>query len=305
MIKISVIIPTYNPNKARLIQTLKGLESQDFPFAEWELIIVDNKSTNSFSKGLNLDWHPNTRIVIETKEGLTFARIRGFKECKANIIIMVDDDNILAKDYLTETFKIFTQNPMMGAIGGQSIPLFESKPPEWISQFYTCLAVRNLGERVIREKWEIKYPAAAPIGAGMAIRKISLTKYIEKIQSGNNIITDRLGNSLSSGGDNDIVLEIIKSGWEVGYFPQLSLKHIIPPERIQSSYLARLNKDSSKSWIHLLNSHGINPWKRINKFTVIPRQIKAFFTFKAWQNAPNYIKWKGACGSFKALGEID
>jgi glycosyltransferase involved in cell wall biosynthesis len=298
---LSVIIPTYNPGTTRLKQTLAGLKGQSLPADQWELIIIDNNSFNNFWQQLNLSWHPAAKVVHETKQGLTYARLKGFKESTADIIVMVDDDNILDTGYLEKVLNIFRQNTQMGAIGGKSIPLFETTPPEWLGEFYGSLALRDLGDETIIATWNNQYPACAPIGAGMAIKREALTSYIEKIASGNSNISDRTGNSLSSGGDNDIVIGILKSGWQVGYFPDLRLQHIIPAQRMQADYLARLLNGTNKSWVQLLQSHDINPWQPITKPGAVLRKAKAWFTYKAWQNKPNYIKWRGACGTFDGL----
>lgn len=304
MIKISVFIPTFNPNLDRLSQTLVGLQNQTFPITDWELIIIDNNSDVFFANTLDLNWHPKSKIIKEPKAGLTFARLKGFKESIANIIIMVDDDNILDKNYLLNVYNIFKGDSDIGVIGGKSLPLFESTPPMWLHQFHSSLALRDLGNSIIVEKWSDTYPKSAPIGAGMALRKSAVIPYIEKIKSSNSIITDRTGTSLSSGGDNDIVLEILKAGWNIGYYPVLSLGHIIPRERMSVKYLGKLNKDSTKSWIILLASHKINLWNKISKWSIIPRKIKAWFFFQPWKNEVNYIKYKGVCGMYEALAEI-
>lgn len=302
--RLSVIIPTYNPNQERLAQTLGGLKNQTLSMSLWELIVVDNHSSNNFYEQLDLSWHPSTIIIPELKQGLTYARIRGFSAAKADIMVMVDDDNILNDDYLEQILSIFDSYPEVAAIGGKSLPLFETTPPSWLHEFYGNLALRDLGEGAIISRWDNKYPHAAPIGAGMGIRRKALSVYINKIRSGKNNISDRSGDSLSSGGDNDLVLEMLKSGWQVGYFPRLQLKHIIPAGRMEASYLARLAHNTNKSWVQLLQSHGINPWKKIPVAGVWPRKIKAWFTYRAWQSTAAYIKWQGACGLFEGLANL-
>lgn len=302
--RLSVIIPTYNPDTARLQQTLSALRNQSLPVDQWELIIIDNNSSNKFDQQFNLSWHPAAKIIKETKQGLTYARLKGFNESTGNIIVMVDDDNILDIGYLEKVLNIFDQNPKMGAIGGKSVPLFETTPPEWLGEFYGSLALRDLGDRPVTAMWNNKYPNAAPIGAGMAIRRKAITSYIKKIASGNNNISDRTGNSLSSGGDNDMVLEILKSGWQVGYFPELMLQHIIPSQRMEANYLARLLNNTNKSWVQLLQSHGINPWQQVTKTGALLRKAKAWCAYKAWRSKPNYIKWQGACGTFDGLASL-
>ena len=304
MIKLSVIIPTYNPDKQILEQTLAGLKAQSLTNSQWELIIIDNNSSNNFHPQLDLSWHPFAKIVTEIKQGLTYARLKGFNEAGGDIVVMVDDDNILNSDYLNQVFLLFKQNRQFGAIGGKSLPLFEHTPPQWLHEFYENLALRDLGNDVIVSSWGNKYPHAAPIGAGMSIRREALDSYIKKLTSGENSISDRTATSLSSGGDNDMIIEILKLGWQVGYFPQLELKHVIPAARMQPAYLARLLHDTNKSWVELLQSHGISPWKKIPAWGLLPRKIKAWLTYGAWKNEAAYIRWKGACGMFEGLANL-
>ncbi|WP_207532698.1 glycosyltransferase [Desertivirga arenae] len=302
--RISVIIPTYNPNIHRLSKTLDALQLQSLPKSEWELIIVDNNSSNSFWEEIDLSWHLNAHLVREPKPGLTYARLKGFEESKSEIIVMVDDDNILDANYLQEALKNLENNAGLGAVGGKSIPMFEVESPFWLENFFGNLALRDLGNDIIFEEWNNKYPDSAPIGAGMIIRKDALKSYVDKVKSGVSRITDRKGSSLSSGGDNDIVIEILKSGWKTAYVPSISLQHIIPKERMEVQYLARLVHDTNISWVKLLNSHNINPWKKIPRWTLPLRIAKAWITDKAWVNEVNYIKWKGTCGTFKGLSEL-
>ncbi|MET4083619.1 glycosyltransferase involved in cell wall biosynthesis [Pedobacter sp. UYP30] len=299
---ISVVISTFNPKIKTLQKTISGLKNQTLKLENWELIIIDNNSTHPVE--VDLSWHPNSKIVKEPKPGLTYGRLKGFSLAKGEIIVMVDDDNILNQDYLNNCLIIFNNNQKLGAIGGKSIPLFESKPPPWLKDFYTNLALRDLGENEIIETWKMEYPEISPIGAGMGIRRIALDKYLQKIATEVNITTDRIGSSLTSGGDNDIILEVLKDGWQVGYFPQLSLKHIIPQQRMTSSYISKLVNNTNKSWVLLLESHGINPWNKIPKWTLSLRKLKSFVAYQAWKNKTNYINWQGACGLFGGLASI-
>ncbi|PTR01275.1 GT2 family glycosyltransferase [Mucilaginibacter yixingensis] len=301
-IKLSVIIPTYNPDADILGQTLQALKVQSLPSSEWELIIIDNNSTPAVK--VDLQWHPHATIVKEPNQGLTYARIKGFEEAKGDVVVMVDDDNILAADYLQHALQLLENRPALGAAGGKSLPEFKAEPPVWIKDFYGNLALRDLGNEAVTGKWEGCYPGFAPIGAGMIIRKTALKNYIRHINEGARLISDRQGQSLGSGGDNDMVLNILKDGWEIGYFPQLVLHHIIPANRLEYRYLARLNKDSFKSWIKVLHIHGINPWKKTSRWSVPLRKLKLWFTQRAYVGKANFIKWQGYCGMAEALADL-
>jgi len=298
---ISVILPTYNPDLNRLWKTLAGLQQQTLPTQDWELIIVDNNSSNPLS--VSLDWHPNYKVITESKQGLSYARMKGFELATGDLIVMVDDDNILQADYLENVRLHFQLYRRLGATGGISAPLFEATPPKWLKEFHNSLALRDLGEQTLFMNWNGNYPAAAPIGAGMGIRKEALHAYLSRMNSRTQMITDRTAHSLSSGGDNDIILEILKAGWQISYHPKLKLSHIIPEQRTTAKYLARLLNNTNKSWIELLEMHGINPWSKISRWTLPLRKVKAWFAYGAYMSKTNYIKWQGACGHYDGLAK--
>jgi hypothetical protein len=137
----------------------------------------------------------------------------------------------------------------------------------------------------------------------MAIRVNALRTYISAHHASTSVITDRTATSLSSGGDNEINLAILKSGWAVGYFPELVLEHIIPAERMTIAYMSRLVFSINRSWAILLTKHQISPWGSINKNTLLFRKLKSYISNKAWQNEGNYLRWKAACGIFQGLAE--
>jgi len=305
-LELSVIIPTYNPDSDNLNATIKGLRCQTLDLNKWELIIIDNNSTNGVLATLDITWHPNSSIIKEPKQGLTYGRIAGITQATGDIVVMVDDDNILAPGYLENMSIHFKANPQIGSIGGKITGLFNNYTPEkWTEEFWGMLALRDYGNEPITSEPQLaaKYPTFSPVGAGMGVRRQLFSSYINAItQSGDNI-TDRSGGSLSSGGDNEINIHVLKQGFSVAYFPDLVLQHIIPSLRLTKNYLARLNYESSISWIRLLLKYSICPWPAIPQYTVFLRKIKAWIKYKPWSSNANYIKWKGACGIFEALAD--
>lgn len=304
-VRISVIIPSYNPVAGNISAVLKALKAQTYPLSNWELIIIDNNSTNGVLDNADLSWHSAAIRIKEQKQGLTYSRLAGFGFARGSIIVMVDDDNLLDTQYLEQVAGLFDADDLLGAAGGRSLPLFETPPPDWLKEFYGCLALRDLGDQVLTSEWAGIYPAAAPIGAGMAIRTTALHSYLKKAGSTEQLFTDRTGSSLSSGGDNDIVLDILTSGWRTGYYPALSLMHIIPAARTQPAYVARLINEINKSWVQVLSSHQISPWKKIPAWTLPIRKLKVWFSYRAWKSPIHYIKWRAACGLFEGQSAIN
>lgn len=308
-ILLSLIICTHNPRSEYLDIVLTSLKSQTLPQSQWELILIDNASDKILALEIDLSWHPSSRHVREEKLGLTNARLRAFREATADILVFVDDDNILDSDYLKNTVEILEQHPNLGAIGGKSLPEFEVQPESWFAEISAPLGLRDLGNEVKVAYWDKEisrnYPAFAPIGAGLVIRKSAAEIYAQRITNDNvRLALGRTGKQLTSGEDNDIVLTLLDGGYGVGYFPQLQLTHLIPAGRLTKEYLARLNRASSRSWVQVLDVHGIRLWKKIPRWTVILRKIKAFFCYKPWTSPAAYIYWQGACGKLEGQADL-
>lgn len=302
--KLTAIICTHNPRQDYLRRTIEGLKAQTLPPSDWELIIVDNNSREPVQKQLRLDWHPVARVVSEPELGLSAARRTGFAGARGEYQVLIDDDNVLASDYFAQTRAIFEANPRLGAIGGKSVPEFETPPPSWAQEFIGLLAIRDLGDAAMisnglhsSHSGRNEYPLFAPFGAGMALRREAVAAWVAEATKGI-ALSDRRGPSLSSSGDNDIVLSLMGAGWEVGYFPQLSLQHLIPHARLQPAYLARLNRSIQQSWQQVLTRHDANPWPLLTTSGATIRKMKAWFSCRAWTSPAARIRWQGACGHF-------
>jgi glycosyltransferase involved in cell wall biosynthesis len=304
--ELSVVIAAHNPSRERLRRTLAGLRAQTLGAGLWETVLVDNASRAFPPESDYSELRPtNLRLVREGVLGLSAARLRGFAEAKGELIVLVDDDNVLAPDYLERALRLAAEHGHVGAFGGKSLPEFERPPADWQREFLPLLALRDPGRepivsRGLRPEGNARdqYPAAAaPIGAGMAIRRRAAAAW--SAEKGHAALPDRRGAELSSSGDNDIVLTIMRHGWEVAYFPELTLVHLIPAARLETSYLCRLNRGIQRSWMLALSRHDANPWPPIPGWSVPLRKLKAWFSHRAWAGPAARVRWHGACGHFE------
>lgn len=303
--KISVIIPTYNPDLGRLRRTLQGLRDQSLAEADREVLLVNNASTQFPAADFFSECAPaHFSIVTEPQPGLTAARRKGLSAVQGDYAVLVDDDNVLASNYLAEAVALMTAHPKVGAAGGKSQPEFTAPPPDWTQEFYPLLALRDLGELPLivsslrpADSARNAYPAGAPIGAGMVLRRAAWESWVKATEP--HSLSDRRGTALTSSGDNDIVLQVMKNGWSVAYFPNLELSHLIPSGRLEPDYLARLNRGIQLSWMHVLTRHDANPWPPLSPSGAKLRQMRAWFTNRAWSSPAARIRWQGACGHFE------
>ncbi|MEM9137306.1 MAG: glycosyltransferase [Cyanobacteria bacterium P01_F01_bin.42] len=309
---LSVVICTHNPRQDFIHQVLEALSKQTLAISHWEMIVVDNASTVPLNQQLvDTGAYPeHMRIVVESQLGLTAARLRGYQEAQSDWIVYVDDDNVLAPTYLQAVYDITQQYQNLGAFSGKSLPSFEMTPAPWISDFYNVLAIRDMGEEVlisaqIEDSSKPEYPDYAPAGAGMVVNKTAFGQYVDRVKQDQRALAlGRKGKKLTSGEDNDIVLTLFNRGWRVGYFPQLQLTHLIAASRLERNYMARLNRAAYRSWVQVLDMHGIRHWSKIPSWSVLPRQIKAFLTHQAWRSPEAYIHWSGSCGQIEARGTL-
>ncbi len=304
---ITVVVCTHNPDPGRLRRTLAGLHAQTLPVACWETVLVDNGSSPPLAAGDEIDPVPrNLRVIREPALGLSHARRCGFTAAQGACAVLVDDDNVLAPDYLAQVLALFSDHPRVGALGGKSLPEWAGAAPDWTREFFPLLALRDLGpqpliSRGLRPDGATRnsYPAFAPIGAGMALRRAAWNAWLERTPNSGPALCDRRGGELTSGGDNDLVLCAMRAGWEVGYFPALSLTHLIPASRLEAEYLSRLNRGIQQSWMQVLAQHDACPWPPLSRSSARLRQFKAWFTHRTWMSPAARIRWQGACGHFE------
>ena len=304
---VSVILSTHNPHRGRLKRTLQGVQSQTLASERWELVIVDNASSEPiYIAELAPRFGDNVVLTREERLGLKFGRLKGIAVATGAILVFIDDDNVMAPDYLENAVSIFQRLPRLGLGGGKCSPQWEAgAPPHWVTESYANLALRDFGEeeKLASGTAPPSYPNCAPIGAGMIARREALKSWIANAGTPGAPM-GRRGTELTSAEDCDIVMLALRDGWQVGYFPELALTHLIPQARVTREYLGRLNYGIAKSWVEVLARHDIYPWPPATRWSVPLRKARAYFHHRGWAGPAQYVRWKGACGQFDGRAGI-
>jgi glycosyltransferase involved in cell wall biosynthesis len=234
--KLSVIICTHNPRKDYLSRVLEALKAQSLDRSQWELLLIDNASKEPLSSQWDLSWHPNSKHVSEPNPGLTRARKAGIQASSTPLLCFVDDDNVLAPDYLELSVEIAQSWPMLGAWGGQL-------PAEFDAGFTpSSRAKKRWHAPLDRDFWgNIPVRTLCPVGGGMVIRKCVVDAYLQKLkEDARRVELDRKGNSLVSGGDIDMAYCACDMGLGIALFHKLTITHLIGESRCNDAYLDRL-----------------------------------------------------------------
>lgn len=238
MERLSVIICTHNPREDYLRRTLAALKSQTLPLDQWELLLIDNASLSPLAGAVDLSWHPNARHLREDKTGKLNAWLLGIKEFKAGILIFVDDDNVLAPDYLEQALAVGGQWPFVGVWGGSIIPEFEVPLPSWCGAQAWRLTIIDVQEDIWSNiKNDFK---TIPVGAGMCVRRKVGEEYLKWCaMNPHRVSLDRTGAGLGGYGDIDLAHCAMDAGFGTGRSKRLSLTHLIPASRLTLDYFVR------------------------------------------------------------------
>jgi glycosyltransferase involved in cell wall biosynthesis len=274
MPEITVILCTRNPRRDYLGRTLDALRRQSMALEHWELLLVDNGSTPPLEPSQLVGWHPQGRLVVEGQAGLTRARLAGIREARGLLLVFVDDDNVLADDYLENAGHIAATETRIGIFGGAIHPEFEQPPEPWTRPCWEMLAIRE----VTQDVWSnfSGHHTHIPCGAGMCMRKFLAEEWARRVmEEPLRLVLGRSGTSLSAGEDNDMVQTVYGQGMGAGVFAALRLTHLIPPGRLERDYLLRLAEAIAHSLILLRAVHGdkvappsiswlarLNEWRR-------------------------------------------
>jgi hypothetical protein len=234
-VDLSVIICTHN-RADDLGRTLAGLTGLEPSALSWEVLVVDNASTDSTAHVIG-EWMASGRLplrsVAEPRLGLSHARNTGLQSCaSARALLFLDDDVTVSPGLLVAYAEALRAHPEAGYFGGPIVPLLED-PTDPLAQ--AILAVRpgafscqDLGEQPIR-----LHPGLLPFGANMCVRQSALAG--ERF--------DPVLGYVGRGGplaEEVVFLQAIDSrGLEGWWVPGATVQHRIPARRATWAFLEK------------------------------------------------------------------
>ena len=112
---VSVLVPVYNQEKF-IGRCLRSLLSQNYPRASFQIIVVDDGSTDRTPYALELFQDEITLLRNATNQGLPASLNHAIRATSAPFVVRVDADDYINSNFLNLLNLFLSQNPYMDAI---------------------------------------------------------------------------------------------------------------------------------------------------------------------------------------------
>jgi glycosyltransferase involved in cell wall biosynthesis len=231
--RITVILCTYN----RCEKLPKALDSTlriTFPnSADWEVLIVDNNSTDQtrlIAEEYCRNYPRRFRYLFEPAQGKSHALNAGVRAARGNILAFMDDDVTVEPTWLQNLTAPLFDDKWAGA-GGRICLDEDFSPPPWMrvhgpySMGGPIAALFDLGDK----PGELSQP---PFGTNMAFRKSMFDKYGDfRVDLG-----PRPGSEIR-GEDTEFAERLLTAGERLWYAPSAVVYHPAQQDRLTKKFL--------------------------------------------------------------------
>lgn len=230
---ITVIIPTYN-RATTLKQTLESIGRQSYPVERYEVVVVDNNSTDN-TKEIVDQWAATSTVpttyVLERRQGVHHARNTAAKRSSADILYYTDDDMVADRDLLRNLVVGFQLDPRVVCVGGSVLPLWQEQPPRWVHKLCRN-AILSLTDRT-------EFLVVAPDDPGIYSCHEAIRREAFLATTGFN--PENTKGVWIGDGETGLNRQLRSRGGRFAYVANSITHHIIPASRMTQSYLnARL-----------------------------------------------------------------
>src|ERR1700738_3087094 len=176
MPNLSVVVCVRTPRKEYLSRVMEGLRNQTVHKYDWELLLIGQTWSDFNPWASDISWHPNARYILDNNCGFSCMRGRAVREARSDLLVIVNEDNVLAPNYLSEAIRIGHEWPRLGIWGSGAISFdFEVEPADYMKKLVTELFGRDLKS----PSWSnVSYCAEAmPPRPGLCVRAAVASTY--------------------------------------------------------------------------------------------------------------------------------
>lgn len=232
--RYTVALCTHN-HADRLVRTLADLPGLRAPESPWELLIVDNASTDATPELLARHVWPGdwvVRMVREEKLGIANARNRAVSEAHGDYLIFLDDDETPDPDWLSAYERLIDAHDP-DAFGGRIQVLFEDPPPVWMrEELLGFLGALDWGEQP-----RLLSDPSTPLYTGNFGFRRAIVDDVGRFDSR----LGRMGAANNGGEDVDFYRRIVAAGLRVWWTPEAVIHHRIQAAKLNRRYFRDLH----------------------------------------------------------------
>jgi len=287
----SVIIITRN-RVGIIDNVLNTIRTLDFSHDQFELIIVDNGSTDGTSDKV-LEVMQNSKVALkiinEPVAGMCRARNTGIAAATGLWIAFLDDDALVPANWLTAYHYAINAFPGAAAFGGPAtLDQNLTRPWWWCSKFDVSMSCQDYGEQTMPYRNNTH-----PYGLNMVFDKHILREY-----NGFYTLLDKLVPGLAD--ETDLFFRLIRDNKLLVYVPAARVVHSVLPDRLYWSAFSKRCVHIGRTFVCLEARHNI----RLHR-SLVRRLASATLDFLRYQTPAVFLKefleWYGYASFDKRL----
>jgi GT2 family glycosyltransferase len=225
-VKLSIIIATHaRPDSlARLIAAIKP----QLRSSRSELIVAENGTP---APARLADADAVSAHIHDPLPGKCRVQNLALKRAIGDILIFLDDDLIVANDYLDQVERFFTYHPEFAARKGRILPLEDPHKIAGVNWVYLDLPLVDHGNEIIEVR--------GVLGANMA--------FLANALRGVGPFDERLGpGAAGHEEETEMSARLRRAGYRIGYSPNAVVYHEVDPARANRARFIRIARERGR-----------------------------------------------------------
>jgi glycosyltransferase involved in cell wall biosynthesis len=212
---------------------LDSLDTQTIGPGEYEVIVVDNGSTDTTPECLRT-WETGgpsrRRVLVEPEPGVSRARNRAIDAARGDIVLFLDDDAIAPRGWVEAHLAAYQRVPAAVFVGGPIVLSWPFGRPRWLTprleHWFSALDHGDCAHRL--------NPPHFPYAANMSLRRTHLLEI-----GGFSPRLGRRGRSLISSPEHPLAKRCWERDWVVYYDPATLVQHRVIGDRTNRRWVLR------------------------------------------------------------------